>query len=150
MSGYQFSVSKLINTTPKVVYSIIADYKDAHPKILPRPPFISLVVEQGGYGAGTVATVLMKVMGKIQAFRTIVSEPEQGRVLVETNDTGYITTFTIEPRDDDKNSFVTFTTEIPDDSTIIKKLEFRLSKLLLIPVYKKELENLADFASERS
>jgi len=150
MSGYQFSVSILINASPKIVYSIIADYKDAHPKILPRPPFISLVVEQGGYGAGTVATVQMKAMGKIQAFRTIVSEPEQGRVLVETNDTGYITTFTVEPRDDDKNSFVTFTTEIPDDSTIMKKLEFRLSKLLLIPVYKKELENLAEFASKRS
>lgn len=146
MSNYKFSVSKLIHASPKIVYSIIADYKENHPKILPKPPFVSLVVEQGGFGAGTVAKVQMKVMGKIQSFRTVVSEPDPGRVLVETNDTGYITIFTIQSHDDAKKSFVTFKTEIPDDSTIMKKLEFRLSKLLLIPVYKKELENLAEIS----
>ena len=149
MMDYKFSVSKLINSPPKIVYSIIADYRDAHPKILPKPPFVSLVVEQGGFGAGTVVRVQMKVMGKLQIFKTVVTEPEPGRVLVETNDTGYITTFTIEPRDDDKNSYVTFTTEISKDSGLMKKLEFRLSKILLIPVYEKELINLAKEAAIR-
>jgi len=148
MSKYNFSVSLLITSSPKLVYGIIADYRNAHPKILPKPPFVSLTVEQGGTGAGTIAIVQMKVMGRIQTFRTVVSEPEPGRVLVETNDTGYITTFTVESRDDGKNSYVTFTTEISDDSALMKKLEFRLSKLLLIPVYKKELQNLADLAGK--
>lgn len=147
MSNYKFSVSKLINASPKIVYSIIADYKDSHPKILPKPPFVSLVVEQGGFGAGTVARVQMKVMGKIQTFRTEVSEPEPGRVLVETNDTGYITTFTVDSRVNGKNSFVTFTTEISNKSGLLKKIEFRLSKLLLIPVYQKELDNLERLAN---
>jgi ribosome-associated toxin RatA of RatAB toxin-antitoxin module len=147
MSNYKFSVSNLINASPKIVYSIIADYKDSHPKILPKPPFISLVVERGGLGAGTVARVQMKVMGKIQTFRTEVSEPEPGKVLVEKNDTGYITTFTVDSRNNGKNSFVTFTTEISTKSGLLKKIEFRLSKLLLIPVYQKELENLERLAN---
>ncbi|MDZ7623432.1 MAG: SRPBCC family protein [Ignavibacteriaceae bacterium] len=150
MSSNKFSVSAKISSSPKVVYEIIADYRNSHPKILPKPPFVSLIVEQGGVGAGTIARVQMKVMGKLQTFRTVVTEPEPGKVLVETNDTGYITTFTVEPRDNGKNSFVTFTTEISDSSSFVKKLEFRLTKLLLIPVYKKELKNLAEFASERS
>ena len=147
MSDYKFSVSKLINASPKIVHSIIADYREAHPKILPKPPFVSLVVERGGYGAGTVARVQMKAMGKIQTFRTEVSEPDPGRVLVETNDTGYITTFTVDSRNNGKNSFVVFTTEISNKSGLLKKIEFRLSKLLLIPGYKKELENLERLAN---
>jgi len=147
LSSNKFSVSKSINSPPQFVYSILADYNHSHPKILPKPPFVSLVVEHGGIGAGTIARVQMKVMGKLQTFRTIVTEPEPGRVLVETNDTGYVTTFTVEPIDDGKNSFVTFTTGIPDGSDLLKKLEFRLSRLLLIPVYKKELENLSRLAS---
>lgn len=147
MTNHKFSVSKLINSSPKILYSIIADYREAHPKILPRPPFVSLDVEKGGVGAGTVARVQMKVMGRIQTFRTEVSEPEPGQVLVETNDTGYITTFTVEPRNDGKNAFVTFTTEISNEFGLLKKIEFRLTKLLLIPVYRKELENLERLAN---
>ena len=149
MSNYRFSVSKLIDSPPRIVYSIIADYREAHPKILPKPPFVSLVVEQGGVGAGTVAMVRMKVMGKVQTFRTVVSEPEPGKTLIETNDTGYVTTFTVDPRSDGKKSLVTFTTEISASSGLIKKLEFKLSKIFLIPVYKKELINLAEEASKR-
>jgi hypothetical protein len=145
-----FSVSAKINSSPKIVYGIIADYRNAHPKILPKPPFVSLIVEQGGIGAGTVVCVQMKVMGKLQTFRTVVTEPEPGRVLVETNDTGYITTFIVDPIDDGKNSIVTFTTGIPDSSGLLKTLEFHLTKLLLTPVYKQELENLAQFAAKHN
>jgi hypothetical protein len=144
---HKFSVSALIESDPQIIYSIIADYNDGHQKILPKPPFVSLVVEAGGKGEGTIVLVQMKVLGKLQVFRTVVSEPEPGRVLVETNDTGYITTFTVEPRDDGKLSYVNFTTEISDDAGLLKKLEFRLSKLLLVPVYNKELEKLAEVAA---
>lgn len=150
MAKQKFSVSKLINSPPQVVYSIIADYHHAHPKILPNPPFVSLVVEQGGVGAGTVALVQIKVMGKTQTFRTVVTEPDPGKVLVETNDTGYITTFTFDPHNEGRNSLVTFTTEISDDSSLIKKLEFKLFRILLVPVYERELENLAAEATKKS
>lgn len=147
MIKYRFSTSALILTQPKIVYRIIADYKNGHPKILPNPPFVSLVVLEGGYGAGSVLQVQMKVAGKLQTFKTFVTEPEPGRVLVETNDTGYITTFTVEPRDNGNNAYVTFTTEIPDDSKLFKKIEFFFTRLYLPFVYKKELEMLNEFVS---
>ena len=50
----------------------------------------------------------------------------------------------------EKIRFVTFTTGIPDSSGLLKKLEFRLTKLLLTPVYKQELENLAQFAAKHN
>jgi ribosome-associated toxin RatA of RatAB toxin-antitoxin module len=150
MSKNKFSVSAIINSPPQIVYKIIADYNKEHPKILPKPPFVSLEVEEGGIGEGTVALVKMKVMGKVQTFRTAVTEPKPGSVLVETNDTGYITTFTVEPGNEGKHSYVTFTTEIPEDSGLLKKLEFKLTKLLLTPVYKKELENLAEAAKQKN
>jgi hypothetical protein len=144
----KFSVSKIISSPPSIVYSIIADYKNSHPKILPNPPFVSLVVEKGGIGAGSVIKVQMKVARKLQTFRAVVSEPEPGRVLVETNDNGYITNFTIEPCNDGKNSYVTFTTSIQDDSKLSKKIEFFFSKMILPSVYKKELENLNSLAKQ--
>ena len=150
MTKYKFSVSSLIPSPSQKVYSIIADYNNGHPQILPKPPFVSLTVEKGGVGAGTVLHVKMKVMGKLQAFKTIVTEPEPGRVLVETNDTGYITTFTIDPQNDGKFSYVTFTTEITKNSSLLKKIEFFFSKQYLPLVYKKELENLAKIAAIKS
>ena len=150
MTEYKFSVSSLISASPKIVYGIIADYKNGHPKILPKPPFVSLVVEEGGLGAGSVLKVQMKVAGKLQTFKTVVTEPEPGRILVETNDTGYITTFTVEPREDGKSSYVTFTTEIPGDSKFSKKIEFFFTKFYLPLVYKKELQMLAEEVVKQS
>jgi len=146
MSNQKFSVSKLINSPAKIVYSIIADYNNGHPRILPKPPFVSLEVEKGGIGSGTEMIVKMEMFRKVQTFRAVVTEPEPGRVLVETTDTGYITTFTIDPRDDNKNSYVTFTTELAINSGIMKRFEFWLTSKLLKPVYEKELEILSEVA----
>lgn len=147
MSQLKSSVSSLISAPPDVVYNIIADYKDSHPKILPNPPFVSLEIEKGGLGGGSALKVKMKVAGKLQTFKTFVTEPEPGHVLVVTNDTGYITTFKVDPRDDGKNSYVTFVTEISSNSSLMKKIEFFFSKMILIPVYQKELDNLSKYAS---
>jgi hypothetical protein len=150
MKKYKFSVSSLIPKPTQKVYNIIADYTNGHPQILPKPPFVSLVVEKGGVGEGSVLNVQMKVAGKLQSFKTFVTEPEPGRVHVETNDTGYITTFTVEPHDNGKSSYVTFTTEIPSNSRLSKKIEFFFSKRILPAVYKKELQMLAEVAAKES
>jgi hypothetical protein len=149
MSTKIFSVSKIINSPTGIVYSIIADYNDAHPKILPNPPFVSLEVVKGGVGAGTEMIVGMEMFRKVQTFRAVVTEPEPGRTLVETTDTGYKTTFSVEPENDGKKSLVTFTTELVGNPGILKRLEFCLTSKLLRPVYKKELENLADASAKR-
>jgi len=149
MATKKFSVSALIESAPKIVYSVIADYNIGHPTILPRPPFVSLKVEKGGIGAGTEMIVKMKMFGREQSFRAVVTELEPGRVLVETTDTGYITTFIVEPRDNGKNSYVTFTTELAENLGLGKRIEFWLTARLLTPVYKKELKKLAAVAANR-
>lgn len=149
MALQKFSVSKLISSPAHIVYSIIADYNDAHPKILPNPPFISLEVVKGGVGAGTEMIVGMEMFRKVQKFGAVVTEPNPGRTLVETTDTGYRTTFSVEPENDGKKSLVTFTTELVGNPGILKRLEFWLTSKLLRPVYKKELENLSDTSAKR-
>ena len=147
MATQKFSVSKLIRSPAKVVYSIIADYNNGHPMILPKPPFVSLEVEKGGTGAGTEMIVKIEMFGKIQSYRAVVSEPDPGQVLVETANTGYITTFTVEQSDNGKNSYVTFTTKLTENLGLMKKIEFWFTSKLLRPVYKKELDKLAEVAA---
>ena len=79
MTTNQFSASALIQAPAQDVYAIIADYHHGHPQILPQPPFVSLVVEQGGTGAGTVIRVAMRVLGRLQTFGAVITEPEPGR-----------------------------------------------------------------------
>lgn len=146
MPAHSFSASALIPAPPQRVYDIIADYREGHPSILPKPPFVDLTVEQGGRGAGTVILVRMRVLGRNDAFRAVVSEPEPGRVLVETNDNGMTTTFTVEPRDEGRQSFVTFRTEMTRGG-LRGALEGWLVPRLMRPVYERELANLAAAAA---
>ena len=53
MTQLRIAVSSLIQAPAQQAYAIIADYRNGHPRILPRPYFVSLTVEQGGVGAGT-------------------------------------------------------------------------------------------------
>ena len=150
MAARQFSASALIQAPPQAVYAIIADYHHGHPQILPKPPFVSLAVEQGGTGTGTVIRVQMRVLGQIQMFRAVVTEPEPGRVLVETNDNGYVTTFTVERDADGQAAYVTIVTEMPRRAGIVGALERWLVSRLLRPVYVKEWGQLAAVAVTRA
>src|SRR5216683_8054408 len=106
------SASATIPARRERVYSLIANYHDGHPRILPRQ-FKGLVVEQGGVGAGTIIRFQMSVFGKTQTFRAAITEPEPGHVLVETylDSNGAITTFTVNQGADQGTSNVTISTE---------------------------------------
>ena len=147
MAAHPISASALIQAPPRELYAIIADYEHGHPRILPRPPFVSLAVEQGGTGAGTVIRVQMRVLGRLQAFRAVITEPEPGRVLVETNDNGYVTTFTVDPRAERQQAYVTIATEMTGRAGILGALERWFVSRLLRPVYVKELAQLAEVAA---
>lgn len=149
MPIYQFSASALIQAPPQVLYAIIADYQQGHPLILPKPPFVALEVEKGGIGAGTVFRAYMRLLGQRQTFRALVTEPEPGRVLVETTDTGYVTTFTVDPRADGRQAYVTIATQIAGRAGVFGSLEYRFVRWLLRPVYVKELDQLAAVAATR-
>jgi hypothetical protein len=150
MTTPQLSASALIEAPAPELYAIIADYHHGHPQILPKPPFVSLAVEEGGVGAGTVIRVEMRMLGQLQTFRAVVTEPEPGRVLVETNDTGYVTTFTVEPRAEGQHAFVTIATELNGRSGLAGALERWLITRFLRPVYVKELAQLAAVAASQT
>jgi hypothetical protein len=59
MSEIRISQGKVIQAPTEVVYRILADYKEHHPKVLPDS-FREFRVESGGQGAGTVMTFKTK------------------------------------------------------------------------------------------
>jgi hypothetical protein len=142
------SASATIPARRERVYSLIADYQDGHPRILPKQ-FTSLVVEQGGVGAGTIIRFQMRIFGRKQTFRAAITEPDPGRVLVETDldGNGAVTTFTVNPGSPPADSHVTISTELRVRSGFLGKIEKTLSTLLLRPTYVQELENLARVAT---
>jgi polyketide cyclase/dehydrase/lipid transport protein len=142
------SASATIPARRERVYSLIANYHDGHPRILPRQ-FSGLVVEQGGVGAGTIIRFQMSVFGKKQTFRAAITEPEPGRVLVETDldANGAVTTFTVNPGGAPADSHITISTELRVRSGFLGKIERTLTTLMLHPMYVKELENLACVAT---
>ena len=145
MAINRVSASALIPAPAGKVYGIIADYWDGHPHILPKPWFVSLEVVEGGVGAGTVVDFSMRLMGRVQHFHSTISEPQPGRVLVETNDTGAVTSFTVEPQPN-QQCRVTIVTETTVRDGIAGKIEGWLTNRLLHPIYVAELAQLADYA----
>ena len=142
------SVSAIIPARRERVYSLLANYSDGHARILPKE-FGEIEVEQGGIGSGTVIRFRMTLLGKKQNFRAAIAEPEPGRILVEsyTDPEGTITTFTVDHGNAPADSKVTISTEIPVRSGILGSIEKMFATLLLQPIYRKELQNLARVAT---
>jgi hypothetical protein len=132
-----------------LIYAIIANYRDGHGHVLPRPPFGALQVEQGGIGDGTVINCQIRIFGRTQTFRAVVTEPELGRVLVETNpDNGWITTFTVDPVA--ARSRVTIATDFESRDDLLGRLQAFLIARFLRPVYERQLDALEKFAAIRA
>ena len=151
MAQHLISASALIEAPASEVYAIIADYHEGHPRILPKPPFVALEVDKGGVGAGTEIMCQMRMLGRIQTFHAAITEPEPGRVLVETiRESGMVTTYVVEPRNEGQQAFVTIRTEAAARGGILGGLEGWLMSRLLQPVYVKELEQLAAVAVKQA
>ncbi len=146
--SYVVKVSAIIPARRERVYSILANYHDGHPRILPRQ-FSGLSVEQGGVGAGTVIRFQMSMLGKRQTCRASITEPEPGRVLMETfsEPAGIVTTFTVDPGNAPADSLVTILTVAPVRAGWAGTVERFVSPLLLRPIYAQELSNLARVAT---
>jgi hypothetical protein len=140
-----------LNAPPRRVYDTIADYHTGHPRILPRQ-FNGLTVEQGGVGAGTVIRFEIRLFGRSDTFRAVITEPEPGRVLVEKNIVGNdaTTTFTVEPGAAPGESIATIHTEMSTRSGLAGKIERWLITRLLQPMYVEELRLLESVASAHS
>jgi hypothetical protein len=130
-------VQSRVMAPASTVYGILRDYRAHHPNILPKPPFVDLAVVEGGVGAGTVIDVQVRMVGGNRFLRMVVSEPEPGRVLVETGADGAVTSFVVEPVDA-SSCDVTIETTWPT-----KRL---LRNLMVAPAYRKELRLLEAYA----
>jgi hypothetical protein len=145
------TATAVIDAPAPIIYGIIADYRDGHPRILPKPYFMALDVESGGVGEGTIIRVTMRVLGSTRSFRAAVSEPEPGRVLVERDlESGTVTTFRVEPLEGGARTRVTFETELGRRGGVAGWLEGLLTPSLLKPIYAQELELLRQLAIERA
>jgi len=151
MRTQQVSTSAVINAPAKQVYAILADYHDGHPRILPRQYFPFLEVERGGVGAGTVLRFQMRAPGMTRTFHADVTEPEPGRVLVESNRSETdpasksVTTFTVDPVKGEQQTQVTISTVL----SVSSWLEGLFTTMFLRWVYAQELRQIAALAEER-
>jgi len=143
------SRSLVIRAPPRILHAILADYRVAHPAILPKRAFLSLEVEKGGTGSGTTFRLVMKAFGAVRTMRADVTEPNPGRTIVETDvDTGLRTTFELAPLEGDAGTRVTFTTRWSARG-LRGLFERWFAPAFLERLYAEELANLARAAEER-
>lgn len=150
MSQIHVEETHVIDARPQDVYAVLRNYHTDHPAIVPKPYFQEVKVEHGGEGAGTVILVRMKVMGVERVFRMEVTEPEPGRVLVETDHVaGVVTTFTVDGLNEGKQSRVTIASDSRPSAGLAGWMEKRISPPITRRIYKKELQQLADYVRSR-
>ena len=142
-SPFTITAAARVSAPPHRVYDMIADYRDGHPRIIPPKYFKSLDVEEGGFGAGTVIRFTMRVLGSERTARARITEPDPGRVLVETElTTGLVTTFTVAPAGNSATD-VTIETRVPSVPGVRGAVERWVMKATLPRIYRDELALLA-------
>jgi len=136
----------MIPAVPSRVYAVIADYRRHHPHIVPPDYFRKVEVVAGGVGAGTRIHVEMRVMGTTRSFDHVVTEPEPGRLLVESDvDGSSVTTFTVDPADGGQATHLTIATEVVARPGISGALERRLSSWVLGRIYREQIARVAKY-----
>ncbi len=142
--------SEVIYARPEAIYAVLSDYEQGHPAILPKQYFTELEVEQGGHGAGTILRGALKVWGTEYRFHQIVSEPEPGRVLMETDlDNGQVTKFIVEPLDNGQRTRVTIASDFPPSPGLIGLTERWIKPAVTRRIYAAELAQLAAYVKGR-
>ena len=122
--------------------------REHHPRFLP-PAFSGFEVEQGGTGAGTVIRYTLTAGGRTRQYRSVVAEPDPGRVLTES-DSGStaVTTFTVSPQGD-QQAQVTISTTWQGAGGIGGFFERTFAPRVMRRLYADELERLNAYALER-
>ncbi len=150
MNLVHVEATQAIDARPAEIYGVLSDYRVGHQAILPKPYFTEVVVEKGGQGAGTVLWVHMKIYGKTYRYHQVVSEPQPGRVLVETNLDGAVTTtFTVEPLEGGRRSRVTIATDSTPSPGLAGLMEKLMQPTIARGIYQKELSKLADYVRQQ-
>jgi hypothetical protein len=151
MARIAVKAAATIDARPDDVYSTFADYKNSHPHVLPEMLY-DIQVEEGGYGAGTVYRCKSKVMGVERTLYMRVTEPEQGRVLMERDVDSVqdiITTFTVTPVENGQKSHVEIATTMNASPGLTGLIERLMIPRLLNPSYSQEIKNVELFLQKK-
>jgi uncharacterized protein YndB with AHSA1/START domain len=146
VARHRITATATVKAPADVVYRVLADYRQHHPRILPAV-FSNFVVHERGVGAGTRIGFDLKVMGMTRHYEGVVSEPEPGRRLVESYPAEDSETwFLVEPVEE--GCSVTIGTDFNGRSGILGKVERWLSNKILHPIYVEELGRLESYAQD--
>ncbi len=130
----------------EIIFHILADYTTHHPAILPKQ-FEKITVIEGGYGDGTIIDISMKMFGSRRTSRAYITVAKPGRELVETiPESNLITTFIIDPIDEEKRCQLTLKTEGTFSRGLTGAIEKRMLPNFLRKLYEEELENLKQYS----
>ncbi|HEU0027328.1 MAG TPA: SRPBCC family protein [Ktedonobacterales bacterium] len=145
-----FEAEATLDARPETVWDILTDYREGHPNITPPQAFSDFQVESGGKGAGTVMRFTFRIAGTKRHMRQIVSAPEPGRVLVESDIDGPTrTAFTLTPVDGGRQTRVLITTDQAASRGVAGAIERLLSPLVaptMRRLYWEELSRLEALA----
>jgi Polyketide cyclase / dehydrase and lipid transport len=146
MSRIHVEAEHVIDAPPERVYAILADYRQGHPSILPES-FKDYAVEEGGQGAGTIIHYRLEAGGRNRQYRTRISEPEPGRLMLENDTTSsLVTSFRVTPESGGRQSRVRIATEWEGSGGIGGFFERTFAPGVLRRLYADELNRLASVA----
>jgi hypothetical protein len=147
MTQIRVSAERVLAAPADIVYHCIADYVRHHnPSGFLPPAFSEFAVEQGGVGAGTAIRFTVAAGGQRQQHRAVVSEPQPGQVLVESEQQNALTTtFVVQPHG--QHARVRFETAY-SKSGIQGWIEGLVAPRLLRSLYADELAQLERHAQE--
>lgn len=147
MRSNEVALSKTINSPAETIYTVISDYRNHHPNILPEAYFEGLDVLEGGVGEGTRIDVHAKIKGSRQTLHMGVAEPQPGRVLTEADlDGGMKTTFALKPLGEQQTE-VTITTAWPPASGFQALFNRFFLPRYIRGMLQAELEQLAEYVA---
>jgi len=148
MGSIRVSAEGRVEAPAETVYGYVADMREHHPRFLP-PAFTGFQVESGGVGAGTITRFTVNAGGRSRAYRMQVTEPEPGRVLVESDtNSSLVTTTTVTP--DGNASRVTISTTWDGAAGVGGFFERLFAPKVMQGIYADALERLNAYAREHS
>jgi hypothetical protein len=146
MPQHRVAVERTIPAAPSSIYTIIRDYRNHHPKILPDA-FRDFTIETGGIGAGTIFTAVLKTGGRTRKFRMEVQEPQPGHRLQERDlNSSLVTTFFVQPAPSAGGSIVRIETTWTGAKGIQGLFERLFAPRVMRKLYEDELERLESYA----
>lgn len=141
------SAERTVRAPSDTVYGYLADMHH-HPRFLP-PAFSDFRVEEGGVGAGSVVGFTVTAGGRSRQYLMEVTEPDPGRVLVESDrNSSLVTTFTLAPTGD--TTLVRIETNWEGAGGVGGFFERLFAPRVMRGIYEDELTRLDDYAHRRA